>query len=308
MLAAHHQRRFVAHSRHGTQSTHGNGCLDPRLSPFSRHSVLAVLRTTKPHSACCEILFLFVTRSIDDVYGSDAPSATGARASKRSCGGRVHSSGGGSFQKASVDEAYLEPARRTLTAELLSSKQHEGRPAAIGKSDPTASTGTSATVAERLVAGVKRPRAGGNSASVAGHGDGSSWDPVCSMQRRGLGESQYGDAEGDRHDWNMAVGYGSSLDDDEQSDEWGRKRRREHDAVRDIGEDEDRLLEAGGLLGKRIQKTLRDVLNYDCSVGVASNKVRTLQSIRLGLLARRGALSWPHWRDCAMFCVSLIIF
>ncbi|CAM9178189.1 unnamed protein product [Ectocarpus sp. 13 AM-2016] len=208
----------------------------------------------------------------DDVYDSNAPSARGAGAFQRSCGGRVHTCGGGSFQKASVDEAYLEPARRTLTAELLSSEQHQGRPAAIGQRRPTAATETSAGAAERLRAGIKRPRAGGNSAFVAGHGDYYSLAPACCKQRRGLGESQYGHTEGDRHEWDVTVGYGSSLDDDEQSDEWGRKRRREHDDVRDVGEDEDRLLEAGGLLGKRIQKTLRDVLNYDCSVGVASNK------------------------------------
>ncbi|CAM9887204.1 unnamed protein product, partial [Ectocarpus sp. 8 AP-2014] len=200
----------------------------------------------------------------DNVYGSNAPSTRGTRAFQRSCGG--------SFQKASVDEAYLEPARRTLIAELVSSEKHQGRPAAIGKRLPIAASGTSAGAAERLLAGIKRPRAGGNSAFVAGHGDDGSLPPACSKRRRGFGENQYGDAEGDRHEWDVTVGFGSSLDDDEQSDEWGRKRRREHDDVRDVGEDEDRLLEAGGLLGKRIQKTLRDVLNYDCSVGVASNK------------------------------------
>ncbi|CAB1097215.1 unnamed protein product [Ectocarpus sp. CCAP 1310/34] len=208
----------------------------------------------------------------DDVYGNNTPSARGAGAFQRCCGGRVHTCGEGSFQKASVDEAYLEPARRTLTAELLSSEQHQGRPAAKGQRRPTAATETSAGAAERLVAGIKRPRTGDNSVFVAGHGDYSSLAPACSKQRREWGESQYGHTEGDRHEWDVTVGYGSSIDDDEQSDEWGRKRRREHDDVRDVGEDEDRLLEAGGLLGKRIQKTLRDVLNYDCSVGVASNK------------------------------------
>lgn len=285
MLATHHQRRFVANSSHGnqctheTQSTHGNGWLGPRLL-FPRRSFLAVPWTTN-HTLCdcCEIFVLLVTRSKDDVYGSNAPSARGAGAFHRSCGGRVHTCGEGSFQKASVDEAYLEPARRTLTAELLSSEQHQGRPAAIGQRRPIAATETSAGAAERLLAGIKRPRAGGNSAFVAGHGDYSSLAPAYSKQRRGLGESQYGHAEGDRHEWDVTVGYGYSLDDDEQSDEWGKKRRREHDDVRDVGEGEDRLLEAGGLLGKRIQKTLRDVLNYDCSVGVASNKVRTLQSM-----------------------------
>ena len=33
-------------------------------------------------------------------------------------------------------------------------------------------------------------------------------------------------------------------------------------------------MEAGELLGKRIQQALREVLEYDCSVGVATNKVR----------------------------------
>lgn len=35
----------------------------------------------------------------------------------------------------------------------------------------------------------------------------------------------------------------------------------------------DQLLEAGGSLGMRIQRALREALEYDCSVGVAENKV-----------------------------------
>lgn len=50
---------------------------------------------------------------------------------------------------------------------------------------------------------------------------------------------------------------------------------------REPGEDEEqenRLLEAGGMLGRRIQQTLVEVLEYDCSVGVATNKARTLSN------------------------------
>lgn len=38
-------------------------------------------------------------------------------------------------------------------------------------------------------------------------------------------------------------------------------------------EESDRWLEAGGLLGVRIQRKVREVLQYDCSVGIAGNKV-----------------------------------
>lgn len=73
----------------------------------------------------------------------------------------------------------------------------------------------------------------------------------------------------------MSVGYGS-LDSDRQSNEWAERRRKgggSARANRDEEDEEDRLLEAGGLLAARIQQTLSDVLQYDCSIGVASNKV-----------------------------------
>lgn len=43
-------------------------------------------------------------------------------------------------------------------------------------------------------------------------------------------------------------------------------------------EQENRLLEAGGVLGRRIQQTLGEVLEYDCSVGVATNRASTLRN------------------------------
>lgn len=88
-------------------------------------------------------------------------------------------------------------------------------------------------------------------------------------------ESQGGIESEEAHPWDAAVGDDSPRD--RRTDACGRQRAgggvgRQDKAQQE--EEEDRLLEAGGLLGKRIQQTLRDVLDYDCSVGVAGNKVK----------------------------------
>lgn len=102
-------------------------------------------------------------------------------------------------------------------------------------------------------------------------------------------ESQCGIESEEAHPWDAAVGDDSPRD--RRTDAWGRQRAGggvgRQDKVQHE-EEEDRLLEAGGLLGKRIQQTLSDVLDYDCSVGVAGNKVK-------------GDCAWP----CC--CVHLLL-
>lgn len=73
----------------------------------------------------------------------------------------------------------------------------------------------------------------------------------------------------------MSMGY-DSLEGDGQSNERAERRRRGSGGARtkkDEEDEEDQLLEAGGLLATKIQQTLSDVLQYDCSIGVANNKV-----------------------------------
>lgn len=87
-------------------------------------------------------------------------------------------------------------------------------------------------------------------------------------------QSQDGGNPGEVNGWNLWTEY--SPDDGGYSD---RSVRRESSRTKKNEEEESRLLEAGVLLATRIQKTLSDVLQYDCSIGVASNKVRSLPVI-----------------------------
>eukprot|EP00752_Nemacystus_decipiens_P009989 g8908.t1 len=176
---------------------------------------------------------------------------------------KSHNGKGGTFQKASIDEAYLEPTRRTLLAQLRLASQLE-------KKGPPSATAAPAAP-EPLLAGAKRAHSGEKSES-GGH-------PSVSVQLstqqwrngscwRGPGENQDEEDSSERNRWDMwtecSPEYGG------EPNEWAR--RRSPRTKRDEEEEEARLLEAGGLLATRIQQTLSDVLQYDCSIGVASNK------------------------------------
>lgn len=200
--------------------------------------------------------------------------------------------GAGAFQKTSVDEAYLEPTRRALAAELLLSEQ-EGNQTLLCSSAPakTAVLCSSAPEKEKAGRGLKRPLSrinsvcdplapaqglGIDSESTAGDTSG------CALNR---GFRQFGDEEKEASDSGGSLGGGGenalemavadSPDDGWPEDAWGKRRDGALEAhSRADEEEEDRLLQAGGLLGRRIQQTLSEILKYDCSVGVARNKVR----------------------------------
>lgn len=187
------------------------------------------------------------------------------------------------FQKASIDEAYLEPTRRTLLAELRHSSNRE-------KTGPSAAAGSSTSITKAAVAissepslaGAKRNRSGGSirsGGSRGSHGCSSAlveptaqpWRDGDDSRGKGPTQSQDEDDSGEGNRWNLWAE--CSPDDDGRPNEGAR--RRSSRAKKDEEEEEARLLEAGGLLATRIQQTLSDVLHYDCSIGVASNKVIT---------------------------------
>lgn len=221
-------------------------------------------------------------RSVDD------PNGTGSRGG---AGGPKHQNASavkarrGIFQKASVDEAYLEPTRRTLMAELLLSSERENKTPGTA-AERSNSTDRAPTAAELLTAGAKRPRR--TESSVGGvpssanhaeepwrHGGGDGRDQALSGSGQDSTENQNRLYTPDEIEGDVEAGYDSVGDDGHQNG-FGRPRRSGSNARTESIEEEEeaQLLEAGGLLGIRIQKTLRDVLKYDCSVGVAGNKVR----------------------------------
>lgn len=223
--------------------------------------------------------------SVDGGNGNDARRSACTKTSQKADGGKLQSAGGGKFQKTSVDEAFLEPTRRTLMAELLFSQQERKRHNATAGRSP-ATTEVAAASAASSLAGVKRPRGGeGYTSGDEPRLPDSSvlrWrysgdDGFAAMVSRyggTLSGSQDGESSGEGNGWDMAVG-SDSLYKNGQPAQWARRTIGDCSRTKnDEGEVEDRLLEAGGLLGKRIQRTLRDVLEYDCSVGVAGNKVR----------------------------------
>lgn len=103
----------------------------------------------------------------------------------------------------------------------------------------------------------------------------------------------------------MSVGY-DSLEGDGLSNEWVETRRSGVGGARtkkDEEDEEDRLLEAGGLLATKIQQALSEVLQYDCSIGVANNKVSIFLS-RAGQSARE-FVKHPRFRDYVV-CFSVL--
>ena len=229
---------------------------------------------------------------LDGGNSKDACAASGRRAFPRASSANAQKGGPGTFQKVSVDEAYLEPTRRTLLAELLLSSQRKTTQPASAATEPAMTSASAATATRTATRDFLLPRSGrthGDEGGASGCGPplveppaqqwrygGTDRDAQSSSRHRGRASgSQDGDDSAEESGWEMSVGYGS-LDSDRQSNEWAERRRKgggSARANRDEEDEEDRLLEAGGLLAARIQQTLSDVLQYDCSIGVASNKV-----------------------------------
>lgn len=213
----------------------------------------------------------------DDGNGNDDQGTLDRRTRLKSSSGKQHDGNRGAFQKASIDEAYLEPSRRTLLAELrLSSSQREKNGPSAAPGCSTSSTNTAAP--EPLLVGAKRARGGENS-EVGGRPSMFVQPSVQHVRRRddscgrGPSRSQDGDESGEGNRWNLWAEW--SPDDDGQPNEWARRRSpRTGEDEEEEEEEEARLLKAGDLLATRIQQTLSDVLQYDCSIGVASNKAR----------------------------------
>lgn len=190
-------------------------------------------------------------------------------------GNDVRGGGTGTFQKASVDEAYLAPARGTLMAEL-SLAQHGYNPAGASVvSSPTdkgrgVKRSRSANDERRTFLAGGEQRLDGEHPTAAANIGSVGVRFGVSREESGASESQ-GRTEGEDHEWDIAKEGSLGEERPQTLARQGRcavgHQRMEED------DEEDRLLEAGGLLGKRIQQTLSDVLNYDCSVGVAGNKV-----------------------------------
>lgn len=228
-------------------------------------------------------------RSVDGGKGGDSRGSGGKRTSRKASGDQRRNEGGGKFQKASVDEAYLEPTRRTLMAELLLSQQERnGHNAPAGCSSASAEVGAAPPAASKLpLAGVKRPRGGDSGAFGGGplpaepaqrwrYCDDNGSTRTFSRYGGRPNGSQDGGSSGEGNGWDMMAGW-NSLDNDGQPGEWARRTTGNLSRTKQHEEDEeDRFLEAGGLLGRRIQRALSEVLKYDCSVGVAGNKVRKL--------------------------------
>lgn len=141
-----------------------------------------------------------------------------------------------------MDEAYLEPSHHTLAFSLdLPEEQSPG-------SAPAGPGG------EKGEKGSRDPPSGTVKIPISvtgGDGDG------LSGSESGNGEGGDRALEGD-YDEVMAESPSREAEEEE----------------------ENRLLEAGGMLGRRIQQALGEVLEYDCSVGVATNKARTLSNMK----------------------------
>lgn len=218
--------------------------------------------------------------------------------------------GAGTFQKTSVDEAYLEPTRRTLAAELVPSDDQERSsrtlpcsPAPAKKGGALCSSSSSCGSGEKAAGrGLKRPISKINGmcgpfAPAEGHGSGgepaaatAAGDTSDCAPSRGRGHFGDDEKEASEGGGSLSAGGENALElavaesPDNGRPEEARKKRRSGGGggLRDTperhsradDEEEERLLEAGGLLGRRIQRALSEVLKYDCSVGVAPNKVR----------------------------------
>lgn len=256
--------------------------------------------------------------------------------------------GAGTFQKTSVDEAYLEPTRRTLAAELYKSNDKERRtPAAQlilsgddkertgnrtllcspalakravlrglsapaekaaerGLSDkehtdnrtvlcspPAKKTAVDASSGCALICGVRdfgdeemEASEGGDSLGGGGGGGENAMGVAVAVdgfpddgrrkeaggERRGVAALERHSRAGEQEVEEEEDGEGEEEEDEEEKEE----EEKEEDEDEEGGgeEEEDRLLRAGLLLGRRIQRTLSEVLKYDCSVGVSRSKVR----------------------------------
>lgn len=233
---------------------------------------------------------MITRRSVDGGKSDGSHGSAGKRTSQKASGDQRRYEGGGKFQKTSVDEAYLEPTRRTLMAELLLSQQERnGHNAPAGCSSATNEGAAGPSGPSKVArAGVKRPRGGKSRAFGGGplpvepsakrwwYGDDTGPTPTISSDGGTPNGSQDGRSSGEGNGWDMVAEW-DSLDNDGQSGEWARRKTGDFSRTKEEEEEEeDRLLEAGGLLGRRIQRTLREVLKYDCSVGVAGNKARKL--------------------------------
>lgn len=216
---------------------------------------------------------------------------TNGTASRGGAGGAKHQNASGAkargkFQKTSVDEAYLEPSRRTLMTELLLSSDREKNKPGAGV-ERSVGPERAPMAGELLRAGVKRPRSAdtcvsGNvpfSASVSEQAcrddDGGGCAPTLYRQGEETVENQRGLYTPEGDDGDVEAGY-DSIEHDGHQNGCARQGRRDGNGRTEKVEEEEeaQLLKAGGLLGRRIQQTVRDVLKYDCSVGVAGNKVR----------------------------------
>jgi len=209
----------------------------------------------------------------DNDNGNDTCDTSGRRVFPRASPASAPKGGSGTFQKASVDEAYLEPTRRTLLAELLlPSRREKHKPAA-----PAPAPAPAPATAKRIATGGVRPPGAewtrDDECSISGGGQSAAKHPAqqwrcgdadrCAessyryRDREGASESQDGGDSGEENGWETSVGY-DSLEGDGHSNELVERRRGGGGAgtKKDEEDEEDRLLEAGGLLATKIQQTL----------------------------------------------------
>lgn len=172
----------------------------------------------------------------------------------------------GKFQRASVDEAYLEPGKRTLEMELIRSRYEveEDGGRALGYCSGKDAKGIKRSRREPLQMGSVGLSSGPYSnPDKGGRGMKTTFDACRVGEGSGL-------LDGDE----SAPGRSSeSAPTDQDSAVRGGSGCRDGDFLNGTRTESDRLLEAGGSLGARIQRTLREALEYDCSIGVAENKV-----------------------------------
>lgn len=238
--------------------------------------------------------------------GNDDHGGAGGR--PKANAGKSQHGGGGTFQKASIDEAYLEPTRRTLMAELWLSSQRQEKRSSAAAGRPTSAAEAAAPAMEpgSLVAEAKRT-CGEEGSECGGHPSAlvertaRQWRDGDGSFGRGPSQSQDGCDSGEQNEWNLWTG--CSPDDDGQPGDWARRRSRR--ATKDEEEDDARLLKAGGVLATRIQQTLSDVLQYDCSIGVATNKVSKLVVFIECLIKDKQGVDNAHPRDDGVFGLAV---